>query len=158
MTESAAQVRFPTLGARSLSGRGYTLPSDLDGALTVLVLAFQPWHQALGASWLPFLEQQMDRHPALRAYVLVIVPSVYTLARPFIDGGMIGMIADPALHDQTVTVYTDVGQLTQALEIPTTDTITVLLLDQAGRVRWHGQGGYDQLAAADLAHAIDDAA
>jgi hypothetical protein len=92
MTDSvSAKLLFPRINALSLTGCEYTLPAERGGERNVLVLAFQRRQQALVASWFPFLEQLMANHRDLRAYEVAIVPSVYTLARPFIDGGMIGL-------------------------------------------------------------------
>jgi hypothetical protein len=155
MTDSVStNLLFPTISARSLSGCEYTLPADLGGERNVLVLMFQRRQQALVASWFSFLEQLMANHRDLRAYEVAIVPSVYTLARPFIDGGMIGGTPDLTVRERTLTVYTDVRQFTQVLQITTTVTITVLLIDRVGRILWRGQGGYDAAQTAALERAI----
>jgi hypothetical protein len=41
---------------------------------------------------------------------------------------------------RTLTVYTDVRRVTDALAIDATDTVTVLLVDGAGRLRWRTTG------------------
>jgi hypothetical protein len=62
------------------------------------------------------------------------------------------------VRERTLTVYTDVRQFTQVLQITTTATITVLLIDRVGRILWRGQGGYDAAQVAALERAIGGAA
>jgi hypothetical protein len=144
---------LPGLSARSLTGCAYTFPADLGGKPNVLVLVFERRQQPAADSWFPFLERLMAEHQDLRAYTLRLMANGYTLARPFIDGGMVAEIHSQIARERTLTVYTDVRQLAQALDIPTT-AAAVLLVDAAGRIGWRGQGRYDPVQAAALARAV----
>lgn len=145
---------FPVLQARNLNGRTFTLPAEFGGTHNVAVIAFQRWHQELVDSWFPCLESLVAAHPELRAYELPMIGGLYSLARPFIDGGMAAAIPDPAVRDRTLTVYTDVRRVLAALQIPSTETITLLLVDRNGRIFWRDAGAYDVERAAGLERAL----
>ncbi|OAN47541.1 hypothetical protein A6A03_09820 [Chloroflexus islandicus] len=141
---------FPTLPARNLNGRTLTLPAEFGGAFNIAIIAFRRWHQALVDSWFTFLNPLLAAHPTLRAYELPIIGRQYILARPFIDGGMAFAIPDPAVRNRTLTVYTDVQQVVTALQIASTETITLLLVDRTGRIFWRDTGPYTAERAAGL--------
>lgn len=145
---------FPVLQARNLNGRTFTLPAEFGGTHNVAVIAFQRWHQELVDSWFPYLESLVAAHPELRAYELPMIGGLYSLARPFIDGGMAAAIPDPVVRDRTLTVYTDVRRVLAALHISSTATITLLLVDRNGRIFWRDAGAYDVERAAGLERAL----
>jgi hypothetical protein len=147
-------ARFPALQARNLNGRTLALPAEFGGTHNVAIIAFQRWHQDLVDSWFPFLEPLLAAYPDLRAYELPMIGGLYRLARPFIDGGMAAAIPDPAVRDRTLTVYTDVRRVMAALQIPSTATITLLLVDRTGRIFWRDEGAYDAERAAGLERAL----
>lgn len=150
MTTQSASASFPSLQARNLNGRTLMLPGEFGGERNVALIAFRRWHQELVDSWFPHLERLLAAHPELRAYELPMIGGLYTLARPFIDGGMAAAIPDPAVRERTLTVYTDVGRAQAALGIRSTETITLLLVDRQGRIFWRDEGGYTAQRAAGL--------
>lgn len=154
MPATAGSPGFPPLEARNLNGKRVVLPGGLGGERNLVLIAFRRWHQALVDSWFPYLDTLMASHPELRAYELPLISSLYGLARPFIDGGMAVAIPDPKVRERTLTVYTDVGQVMVALNIPNTMTITVLLVDRQGRIFWRSEGPYSAERAAGLERAL----
>lgn len=70
----ATMFGFPQLEARSLDGRPYLLPEDLEGFLNVLLVGLEWWQQELIDSWLPALEELTTRRTDLRIYELVVMP------------------------------------------------------------------------------------
>jgi hypothetical protein len=154
MSSASTTARFPVIQARNLNGRAFTLPAEFGGTYNVAVIAFQRWHQELVDSWFPYLEPLVAAHPDLRAYELPMIGGLYRLARPFIDGGMAAAIPDPAVRDRTLTVYTDVRRVMAALQIPSTATITLLLVDRSGRIFWRDAGAYNAGRAAGMERAL----
>lgn len=154
MTTAPGSARFPPLQARNLNGRSLQLPAEFGGERNIALIAFRRWHQELVDSWFPCLERLLAKHPELRACELPMIGGVYTLARPFIDGGMAAAIPDPAVRERTLTVYTDVGRARAALGITSTETITLLLVDRQGQIFWRDQGGYSAERAAGLERAL----
>ena len=144
----------PLLTARDLEGRPVQLPAGLPGELTVVIVAFHRSHQALVDSWVPWLEETV-RHDARLAFVeLPAIGAQWTPGRSAIDGGMAAAIHDREARRRTLTVYTDVRRVTAALGAEDRGTITVCLVDRAGRVWWKGSGGFDAARAAALHAAV----
>jgi hypothetical protein len=145
---------FPTIEARNLEGKNLTVPADLEGEQNVVLVAFQQWHQQLVDSWMPWLTQLAARQTALRVYEMPMLSRMYTLARPFIDGGMAAAIRSKQVREQTLTVYTDIGRVTGLLQIENTQDITLLLVARNGSIVWRGRGGYDAQQAVALEQAV----
>ena len=80
--------------------------------------------------------------------------TIWAPARPFIDGGMAAAIRNPVILQRTLTIYGDVNRVTRPLGIDDRSTITVLLVDRAGTVRWQAQGGHSPEAALELDAAL----
>jgi hypothetical protein len=71
-----------------------------------------------------------------------------------IDYWMITGIQDPDVRATTITLYLDVPKFLQALKLPNSSTIYVLLLDRKGHVHWHTSGAYTADHAAQLTQAV----
>ncbi len=141
---------FPEVEARSLSGRIYRLPSDLDGDRNVLVVAFRRDQQRLVDQWLPSLLELERRGEGLRVYEIPTISSRWSPLRWFIDGGMSHGIGDPDARARTLTIYTDVGRVVGALGLEDTWTIAILLVDRTGRITWRGGGEFDRAQLREL--------
>ena len=144
---------FPRLLARDLEGRDAWLPDAFVGARNVVIVAFQRKHQALVDSWVPWLEDRAAGDPGLRFYELPTIGRIWAPVRNVIDGGMAAAIREPVILRRTLTVYGDVRRVTGPLGIDDRSTVTLLVLDASGTVRWAGTGGFD----VDTARALDDA-
>jgi hypothetical protein len=145
---------FPRLEARSLNGRTYRLPGDLEGENNVVIVGFEWWQQELIELWVPFLEELACRRPRLRFYELVAVSRLRLPVRGMIDGGMVAGIPDRKVTARTLTTYTDLGGLLAAIDLGDTHDIAVFLTDPAGRVSWRATGGHDDARKADLESAL----
>lgn len=154
MTDAPGR-RFPEIEARSLDGRGYRLPGDLEFERSVLVVAFHRAQQRVVDGWLPPLLELERRLPRLRVYELPTISRAWSPVRRLIDGGMVRGIPDPDARARTLTAYTDVGRVVRALGLDGTDEIAVVLVDRDGRIGWQGGGepGEEQLSA--LAAALE---
>lgn len=137
-------MSFPRIEARNLEARRFKLPDDFEGAYNVAIVAFRRWHQALVDTWSAPLRRLRESYPDLRAYELPVLNAPYVLARFFIDGGMAAAIPDREVRAATLTVYTDVSRVVDALQIPTTETIHLFLVEPSGQIHWRGQGEYDE--------------
>ncbi|HEY0971478.1 MAG TPA: hypothetical protein VGE02_10980 [Gemmatimonadales bacterium] len=143
--------RFPVVEGSNLEGRRFTLPRDFEGALNVVLVAFQREQQDDVDSWMPFLKAMTNGRDDLRVYELPTLGRGYRLMRPFIDGGMRRGIPDAAVRAATITLYIDKGSFRGALGVPGEDCIYLLLVDREGRVWWRGEGAFDERAAGELA-------
>lgn len=148
-------MRFPDIVARDLEGRKYQLPDDLPDGPRLIMVAFQRWHTVVLAGWQPALEGMVAAHPGTTLWEIPALSRMYAAARPYIDGGMRAGIPDPAARRMTLTTYTDLRAFGRVLELPSFDTVYILLLDATGEVVWLGGGEADDTQLADLAVALD---
>lgn len=148
MDSARRSVRFPPTDGRSLLGADLRLPEDLPAELTLVVVAFQQWHQAVVDRWIEravaaglpaTIRGASGRLP--RAVVEVPVLSWrYRPVRRFIDGGMVAGIRDPDVLARTITAYTDVGSFQRALRIPSSDDVHAFVVGTDGVVLAHAAG------------------
>lgn len=142
--------RFPQLQARNLEGAVHDLPAAFAGDPSIVIVAFERHQQSDVDSWLPCLDEVRERLPGLEVYELPAIRRRFLPARRFIDGGMRAGIPDPGTRKRTLTAYTDIGALTRALRIDSTNTIALFVVSRDGTVVWSARGAYDPDAAAGL--------
>ena len=154
-----AVLRFPRLAARDLEGRARALPGDFAGTSNLAVVAFRREQQPMVDSWIAWFETVAARHPGVRCYEVPVLSTRWSPARRFIDGGMAQAVRESEARRRTLTVYTDVRRVTDALAIDDTGTVTVLLVGSDGRLRWRATGPATEQASAALLGALtrDDA-
>jgi hypothetical protein len=149
--------RFPSVEGSNLEGEHFTLPADFKGELNVVLVAFKREQQTDVDSWMPFLKTVGESRRALRVYELPTLGRRYRLMRPFIDGGMRRGIADAAVRAVTITLYIDKAPFRESLRLPDEDRISVLLVDQKGRLFWRAEGRFDERMGTELVRRIDEA-
>jgi hypothetical protein len=152
---AATRKTFPEINARSLTGRGYRLPGDLDGDRNVLVVAFKRAQQELVDGWLPALLALESRVANLRVYEIPTISGAWSPARWLIDGGMRGGIPDPDARGRTLTSYTDVGRVLKALGLEGPETIAVVLIERSGEIVWQQHGPFDERKLSGLSAALE---
>jgi hypothetical protein len=158
MSESAANtaaaIRFPRLAARDLEGRSLELPDDFSGASNLVIVAFRREQQSMVDSWVAWFERIEAEHPTLRCYEIPVIATRWSPARPAIDGGMARAVRARDARRRTLTVYTDVRRVTDALAIDDTDTVTVLLIDSDGGLRWRTTGPVTEHSGSELLESL----
>ena len=132
--------RFPTVEGVSLDDTELTLPADLEGERNLLAVAFHRNHQRQVDTWIPLFRELEAEVPGLAGYEIPTISGSWRPLRWFIDGGMKAAIPDPLTRSRTVTVYGDVGRVTDGLGLPDRDRIAVVLLDRRGEVFWMARG------------------
>ena len=143
-------MQFPKVSGSNLEGRRYRLPGDLEGELNLLFIPFQRWHQDWVDTWVPFARELQAEIQGLRYYELPTLPRMNPFYRMSLDLGMKMGIPDRAAREATITLYLDKDAYRQALQIPSEETIVVLLIDRMGTVLWRTEGPFDDTKAADL--------
>ena len=147
-------LRFPEIQAQSLDRERYDLPGDFEGRRNVAVVAFRREQQQMVDTWLPFLLALEAERDDLRIYEIPAISRRWGPARRFIDGGMAAGIADRDACARTLTSYTNVGLVQQALGLPDDATIATVLTDRDGRITWMTTGAFTERAGADLGAAL----
>ena len=145
-----AAMRFPRLAARDLEGRVRSLPDDFAGTCNLVVVAFRREQQSMVDSWIAWFDGIAAQHPGVRCYEVPVIATRWSPARPVIDGGMARAVRAQDARRRTLTVYTDVRRVTDALAIDDTRTVTVLMVDSDGRVRGRTTGPATEQAGVGL--------
>jgi len=148
--EDGVAWRFPRLDSRDLEGRGRVLPDDFEGSSNLVLVAFRREQQGMVDTWVAWFEGISAAYPGLRCYEVPVLATPWSAARGFIDGGMARAVREREARRRTLTVYTDVRRVTDALAIDDTGTVTVLLVGADGRVCWRTTGPMTEVAGAEL--------
>lgn len=98
----------------------------------VLLVAFRMWQQRDVDRWVTELAPLADA--GLTVVEVPVISRSWIPLRRFIDGGMARSIPDRGVRERTVTVYDDVGSVSEKLGIGTTSKVTAVLLDAVGRI------------------------
>lgn len=152
MIDAQAAAHLPVVQSKDLTGRTLTLPADLPGERTVLLIAFQREQQANVDSWTKGLGLAGSTLPWLE---LPVIDDPGAFARWFINGGMRRGIKDNALWQHVVTLYTNKAALKQALDLPSEKEVYALVIDRRGNVLEKVAGDFSPSGAARLRAALE---
>ena len=144
----AQDLQFPTLKAEDLNGEAVTLPGDLPGDPTLVLIAFFREQQADVDTWINALDLKSDDAPPF-----VELPVVGWRNRPFkgfIDGGMRSGIVAVEDRARTITIYSSRKDLLASFERAETDRIYALVVAQDGAIKAVEEGRYTPEKAASL--------
>ncbi len=145
---------FPAVRGRNIDNQAFTLPQDFEGEYNLVLLVFTQEQQALVNTWLMSLRSLEADFPNLQVYELPTLPQFNWFQRRMLDYWMSSGISDPQARATTITLYTDVDAIQNALVIPDTSTIRLVLVDRAGSVYWQGQGAYSAEQFQDLSQVV----
>ena len=113
---------FPTIVGKNLNKHKVTIPNDFSQRDTVVIIAFQRWHQQLVDTTIETLERSNIQN----SHNIIEVPVVSQLSlfrRMRLDAIMRAGIRDYLIRQRTITVYTDKEEFKQKLAIPNEDDI-----------------------------------
>ncbi len=147
---------FPRVSGSNLNGKTFELPKDLKGKLNIVVIPFIRGQGVQIAEWVPSLNELVKSNPDLEWYELPTLSDAYLPSRPNIDGGMRAAILEKDSRERTITLYLDKAKFMQSLNIPTENTIYVLLIDKNGEVIWRAAGGFTEQKLNNLNKAIEE--
>jgi hypothetical protein len=150
----AAQARFPAVGGRSLLGVDLVLPGAFPADRTLVVVAFQRWHQARVDRWIaravaagvPSTTRGRTGPVPVAVVEIPVLSSRWRPVRGFIDGGMTAGIGDPDVLARTIKVYTNVAAFRRSLAIPDGDDVHALVVTRDGAVLARRRGDPDEAA------------
>jgi hypothetical protein len=149
--DAGTTARFPTITGRSLLGLEVALPRDFPAELTLVVVAFQRWHQERVDRWIaravaagiPPTTRGTTGLMPVAVVELPVLATAWRPARRFIDGGMTAGIGDPDVLARTITVYTNVAAFQRSLAIPDSDDVHALVVSRDGVILARGDGDPD---------------
>jgi hypothetical protein len=147
-------MRFPEISGSNLLRRKVSLPADLQGEINIVFIAFQQWQQAWVDSWVPIARHLEQTIPGVQFYELPVIQKMNLLSQTFINEGMRAGIPNPVTREKTITLYIDKAAFRKALDIPSEETIWVLVVDRQGNVLWRTEGVYSQAKEEALLSAI----
>ena len=146
-----AAGRMPTLSASTLADRAVTLPADLPGEKTLVLMAYDRKQQADLDTWIVGLRLREGTRPWVE---VPVIGRSNAFVRGMIDAGMRRGIPDVADRDRTITLAVDAVSLRAALALEgDVDQVDLMVIDRSGLVRVRARGPY----ALDKSKALLDA-
>lgn len=129
---------FPEIKGINLLGDTKTVPQDLQGNPTILLIGFERHHQTPINQWFKLLDQITEKHPTLKVYELPVIRKVNPLYRWWINNGMRRGVKGEQARKRTITLYTDVKAFGERLSL-NREKVAILLLDPSGRILFSSQ-------------------
>ena len=145
---------FPTLKAENLNGVMVNMPSEFEGEVNLLLIAFLQKQQADVDTWLKPLPSIAKAHPKMRYYELPTIKGMNRMVRWFINNGMRGGISDKDQRARTITLYIDKEPFKKSLGLGSEDQIYAVLIDKSGKVIWKEAGLYSDIKGKSLKAAL----
>jgi len=136
----AKENLFPLSGGQDLTGSERQFPRDFTARKTLVVVAFQRWHQDEVDAWFRALESQIKNDPDLEYFELPTLAPMGMLREWFLFKGMQSGIPDPWMRQCVVTLHLDKKAFNQSLAISNEDHVSVFVIAAGGRIlgRVHG--------------------
>ncbi|MEO0564527.1 MAG: hypothetical protein AAF125_20650, partial [Chloroflexota bacterium] len=125
---------FPTVAGRNINGVTYTLPQAFTGDFNVVLMAFTQRQQYNVNTWLPPMHTLQDDYPMLGVYEVPALPQFNWFQQMQTDFWMSQGISDPVARETTITLYTDLSVMGEALGFTNGNEMLVFLLDGDGQV------------------------
>ena len=138
ITPATAEVMFPDLEADDLNGRTLSLPKDLPGKPTIVLIAFKRKQQSSVDEWVDRLDLLPEGGPAW--IEMPVVGRGAAIFRSFVDKGMRAGITSEVMRGRTITIHSSRRAFNNALGIQSMKDIYVALVDPNGRVHILIQG------------------
>lgn len=127
---------LPDLKLRSLSGVALQWPADLPAQGAILLLVHDEDHQPQARSWTDFLATaEGSARAAVPYFIVPVVPRRLTIVRSVVEQAIRNAAETPADLERTVPLFADAATLQQAMGLPLTTDVQIVLLDGAGSIR-----------------------
>ena len=124
---------FPTVSFYNLSKQHVTLPADLHGDRTLLLLYFELTQQPDVDNWNGAIDQWRASDPSLTTYTSLVSSQKNFLSRWWQNASMRSG-TDSSHWPTTLPIYVNKHNFEQQLAIPSEKQVVLLLLDRKGHV------------------------
>jgi hypothetical protein len=135
-------MQFPNVKGRNLLQQNFSLPEDFDRPFTIVLLCFTMEQQLEVNTWLEFLGELKETHRDLEVYELPTLSKRTLLEQWLLDGWMRQGIPDQRTRATTITLYVNLREFANHLELPHLDSIFVVLVDRNGFVLHREAGAF----------------
>jgi len=128
---------LPEISGYTLEGARFSLPSDLTGPVTLIVIVEEdPFTEDIG-SWRELSAQLEGEVPAV---FLVTMGDRRGLSRSIAAGRLRAEVQDPELRAKLVPVFQDGGELRSGLGVASSSRVSAVLVSGSGEVLWRARG------------------
>ncbi len=133
-----SSVSFPTVTADDLNGKSVTLPKDLPGDPSLVLVAFTSEQQADVDKWMAALKLKEDQ--TIPWIEVPVIGSKFKMLRPMIDKGMKKSIATERGRSKVITLYSSKKDFMASLGLTSEKTIYALVVGKEGGVKLKVEG------------------
>lgn len=145
---------IPAVQVTPLAGRSVTLPRELPGHVTVLILGFGRNSKDATTAWEKPVRLQLAKAPAIGFYDMAMLAEVPGFVRPLVLRSVRKAVPD-VLKPNFVPLldHEDEWKRVAGYAPDQPQAAYVLLVDQAGKVKWSTHAGYTSAGFAELSQA-----
>jgi hypothetical protein len=128
---------IPTATAIALDGHAVSLPRDLPGRATILILGFSQHSQTATTAWEKPIRTTLAAAPAIGYYDIPFLEDAPSFIRPLILRSIRKQVPDP-LKPNFLPLTSNEATWKQLTNFSpaTPDAAYVLLVDRSGNIRW----------------------
>ncbi|SEC07926.1 hypothetical protein [Terriglobus roseus] len=143
-------ARFPQVHSKDLNGHAVTLPRDLPGERTVVILGWQRGQQGSIESWAKAMAPS-----AGSAWLSVpVIDTSNGFLKMIINSGMRHGIPNHAWWPHVVALYTKKDRFNQQVGVASEEQVQALVVDRAGNILERVVGDYTEAGADRLRAAL----
>lgn len=154
LSSQGFSATFPSLSGKNLNGSPWSAPAGFPGKRTLVLIGFDEPQQALIDSWIQGMK--LPSSESSIAWVeMPLIENPGMFMRWFIDTGMRGGIPDKATRSRVWTAYTDKKAFLESCGITSTDTITVLVVENDGTILASETGSFSLAGSKRLLQALE---
>lgn len=152
----SGDLQFPQTIGFNLEGKRFELPHDFQYDINIVAIAFEQWQQTHVDTWLPHLDTLAATYSQLGYYEFPTIATMSPMAQATVDGWMRMGIPDRAARQRTITLYLEVKRFCDALDLPYTHDIYVMVVDRNGAVKGYVEGEYTTAKLTALKEIINE--
>lgn len=152
---TVARLTLPRVSGQNIDGDAVTLPDDLAGRFNLIVMPFTRDQQANAVDWLPIFQEIAATYADVAYYSVAALPDLNFFGRTGVMLGLSAGVQDAEVRQASVVLFlADQAGFVEALDLPNTDVMQVLILNAEGAVLWQVGGGRTDARAEQLRQAF----